>query len=90
MTFPARNTDPETSHEAAASLDLPELEEIVLAELRAAGPSGCTLDDLVGRLRMDKVTVSPRLRPLCNKSLVVPIGKRVGKAGRNQTVWCAA
>ena len=92
MSARARNTDPETSHDAARSMDptLPELEALVFDVLLASGWHGCILDDFVKALKLDKVTVSPRLRPLCDKGLAVATkSRRLGKSGRRQTVWVA-
>lgn len=83
----ARSTDPETSHAAADSVQLTSLESVVFTALLQCGENGATLDELVQKLGMDKVTVSPRLRPLCRKGHAVANGKRLGSAGRQQTVW---
>lgn len=87
----ARATDPNTSRQAANSVTpiLPELEALVLKSLRAAGRNGMTLDELVDDTGLDKVTVSPRLKPLCRKDLAKAEGTRLGKAGRQQTIWIA-
>jgi hypothetical protein len=81
----ARSGDPETSKDAARSLD-----GQVTYLVRDAGVRGRTLDELIDATGLDKVTVSPRLRPLCNKDLVREGAKRPGKSGRGQTVWIAA
>lgn len=85
----ARRSDPGTSHEAAKSLDgsVTDLEEHVLIALRAHHPFGMILDELVDWIGLDKVTISPRLKPLCKKGLVTTCGKRPGKSGRGQTIW---
>lgn len=90
MTDGARNTDPETSHEAYRSLNLTFLEDKVLKALQPYRPRGRILDELMEDTGLDKVTVSPRLRPLCRKNLVTELGKRRGKAGRMQIEWVAA
>ena len=61
----------------------------MVAELAHAGARGMTVDELVEATGMDKVTVSPRLRPLCNKNEVCELRgeTRPGKSGRRQTVW---
>lgn len=88
----ARRSDPQTSHDAAASMGeaLPNLEGLVLAQVRQAGDHGVTLDELCDALSIDKVTISPRLRPLCDKALVKASGKRPGKSRRAQTIWVRA
>lgn len=88
----ARSADPATSHRAAASMEarLPSIEGLVLARLRQVGAAGLTVDELVDVLRLDKVTISPRLKPLCKKNLVTAgASMRPGKSGRQQTVWVA-
>jgi DNA-binding transcriptional regulator GbsR (MarR family) len=90
ITALSRADDPETSHEAAASIaDMPELEAIVLEALKSSAV-GMILDEIIDATGMQKVTVSPRLRPLEKKRLVVRQGKRPGKSNRKQTVWLAA
>lgn len=92
MTALARNSDPDTSHEAAESVRpvVTYLENKVLFELQLAGSAGMTVDQLVDATGLDKVTVSPRLRPLCNKRLIRESAtKRKGKSGVLQTVWIA-
>jgi len=51
MNWPglARSTDPQTSHEAASSVDANRLEMVVLAEFRSA-KKGLTADELAKRL----------------------------------------
>lgn len=85
----ARAADPATSHAAAESIRLTELESTVLAELRKFS-DGATSYTLAESLGMSLVTVSPRLRPLVSKGLVQDSGRReVGSSGRSQTVWQA-
>lgn len=88
----ARNTDPATSLMAAQAVTpkLPELERKVLEALKA-NPEGLTLDELTYATGLEKVTASPRLRPLCDKGLVIETDeRRPGRSGRPQTVWKAA
>ncbi len=87
----SRNTDPSTSHEAAASIvgALPRIERAVLAALVVA-PNGATNEELARSLGLSLVTVSPRMKPLVTKGLVYAAAhKRAGSSGRKQTVWCA-
>jgi DNA-binding MarR family transcriptional regulator len=86
----ARRTDPETAHEAAESISdaLPALEAQVLTALRARGDRGATTHELAEYLQLSLVTVSPRLRPLALKGLVLDSGfKRAGSSGRRSIVW---
>ena len=86
----ARNTDPTTSHEAAASISTTQLERVVLEVIRTFGARGCIADEVTSRLSHLRChTVIPRFRPLVNKGLVVVAGKRLGGAGRNQNVLIA-
>jgi uncharacterized membrane protein len=83
---PARKSDPDTSREAAISLDLPHLERIVLKALMSGGPM--TSNELADFLRMPLVTVSPRLRPLADKGLIEDTElRRAGSSGRKSIVW---
>lgn len=81
----ARATDPRTSHAAAASVNVPEKELAVLRCL-AAMPSGGTVDEVTRRSGIDKVTVSPRFKPLLEKGFIVVDGLRFGESGRQQRV----
>jgi predicted transcriptional regulator len=62
------------------------LEEVVFRKIKEARV-GLTLDDLVAATGLDKVTVSPRLKPLEAKGLIVRDGKRAGLSNRKQTIW---
>jgi hypothetical protein len=93
----ARRTDPRTSHVAAASMaeTLSEVLRIVFRAVRSQ-QNGATVDEVVDLTGIEKVTVSPRFKPLCEKGLLEirsnPEGdtiKRPGKSGRNQIVWFA-
>lgn len=89
----ARSTDPATAHQAAASVkpDLPRLEAAVLDCLRAFGARGLTSEELADAMAMERVTVSPRLKPLALKGLAVDTGmRRQGRSGRASIVWRAA
>jgi hypothetical protein len=85
----ARRPDPATSHAAAASIEgaLPNLEAIVFASIKAAGQVGRTLDEVVEDTGLEKVTASPRFRPLADKLLIEPCGTRPGRSNRKQIAW---
>lgn len=86
----ARNSDPATSKQAAATLPIPALEQAVLRELWRLGDKGATSHELAASLNMDRVTVSPRLRPLANKGLIEESeDRRLGPTGRSGIVWRA-
>ena len=83
-----RRHDPETSVDAAWSVDATQLEHVVLDVVQAAGEWGATLDDIIRATGLDKVTVSPRLRPLVRKGFVIATNRRrPGLSGRGQIVW---
>lgn len=86
----ARNTDPETSHEAAESLDTTELERIVYEVIKMF-PNGCIGDDVVRMLPGFGIqTISPRYAPLLRKGWIVDTGeKRKARSGRSQRVMKA-
>lgn len=88
----ARGTDPATAHEAAEFVSeyLPELEAEVLAVIKTCGANGATIDDLTSKMAIQKVSISPRLRPLANKNLIRESGRRKGLSGRPQIIWVAA
>ncbi len=86
-TAKARSSDPITSHEAAQSIRPTNLEQVVLDGLRLCG-NGATSDELAEKMRMDRDSVSPRMRPLQKKGFVrLTDQTRVGKSGRRQVVW---
>lgn len=87
-----RNTDPDTSREAALTVitALPALEERVLGLLlEQPYGQGLTSYELAQQLGLSIVTVSPRLRPLANRCLIRASGRRIGPSGRSQIVWVA-
>lgn len=82
----ARNTDPQTSKDAAASIDANRMEMIVLEAYRAAR-NGLTQDELSAKLPNFALnSLNARLAPLVRKGYLQPIGKRKGKSGKNQRV----
>lgn len=93
----ARNTDPETSHEAAHSMDdaVTRLEKVVTLAIRASGDRGATWDELAALTGIDKASISPRFKPLrrkgqiCSRTVEGEIVKRAGNSGRGQIVWFA-
>jgi hypothetical protein len=82
-----RKTDPETSKEAGASVDISKLEQIVLDVIKSF-PDGCISQDVelaLPHIRTSSVT--PRFNTLLKKGLIVATGeKRPGFSGRNQRV----
>lgn len=83
----ARATDPSTSHAAAASIEPTALEDRVLQCLRR-NPHGLTSTEIAERLNLAPWTVSPRIKPMREKGLVLDSGiKRKGASGRSSIVW---
>ncbi len=88
MNWPglARSTDPDTSHESAASVDASRLEMIVLEEFRGA-KKGLTAEELSLRLPgLPLNTITPRIAPLVRKGYLMPTGRRKVSSGRYQRV----
>jgi len=80
----ARNTDPDTSKEAAQKA--PNLKLVVLEAIKKF-PDGCIADDVVDALNMRWDTVTPRFAPLLKEGLIVDTGwRRKGRTGRSQRV----
>lgn len=86
----ARVTDPETSKEAAQSVDANNMEQIVLDAIKSF-PHGCISQDVESVLPQYRASsITPRYRPLMKKGLIVDTGeKRPGFSGRNQRVMRA-
>lgn len=85
-----RNTDPDTSHEAAASLtksDLSHLQDMVIGSLRADGKGQIT-HEMARDCDIGRDTLSPRMKSLVKKGLVYDTGRRrvwKGSFGRPAT-----
>lgn len=82
-----RNSDPDTSHEAAEKLTAGKLEALVY-EVIARHPNGCTSDEICRALPMHGVqTISPRYAPLIRKGYIEDTGeRRKGGSSRTQRV----
>ena len=88
--FMVRNTDPDTSHEAAYKIDATELEALVFDVIKGF-PNGCIGDDVLNMLPGHRVdTVSPRYAALIRKGYIIDTGeRRLGNARRSQRVMLA-
>lgn len=88
----ARAYDKQTSHQAAESVRMGEMEQLVY-DLIVAGPeTGMTKDEvhlasLKAGYRHERDSIGPRFAPLERKQLIFPIGERQAKSGRKQTVY---
>jgi hypothetical protein len=89
MAF-ARKTDPQTSKEAAKTVDVNKMEQLVLDVIKSF-PDGCISQDVESALAQYRASsITPRYRPLMKKGLIVDTGeKRPGFSGRNQRVMRA-
>lgn len=89
MAF-ARKTDPQTSKEAANTVDVNKMEQLVLDVIKSF-PNGCISQDVESALAQYRASsITPRYRPLMKKGLIVDTGeKRPGFSGRNQRVMRA-
>ena len=84
-----RTTDPDTSREAAESINVTRMESIVLFHIWNAGHNGATQDELLAELtpHYRYSTITSRPAALKRKGLVVDSGKRrPGVSGRSQIV----
>ncbi len=84
-----RHEDPDTSVDAANSVDATALEAEVLVAFRDAPKDyGCTSEEAANYLRMELGSVTPRFRPLEAKGYIYRTSeRRPGKSGRNRIVW---
>jgi len=84
----ARNTDPGTSHAAAASVRATDLESRVLEAIRYCEPGGATSSELESLTKLTNQSLTPRFAPMRRKGLIYDSGeKRKGESGRMQIVW---
>jgi hypothetical protein len=91
---PARRSDPSTSHAAAASIVVADMELIVLRAIGRGGQNGKTWMEQEQSCSLPRQTISPRWRPLSKKGLIEARynaqGQRITRPGwssRQQTVW---
>ena len=88
----ARNSDPETSHEAArrASDRLNELEAKVTAHVRSCGAYGATAEETALALGIDKQSITPRFSPLAERDVLArTTNRRKNQSGSSAVVWVA-
>lgn len=79
----ARRTDPRTSHDAAAKVDVTKGEALVIEALMRFGPM--TTAEIAARVGRPRENISSRLRPLERKGMVKDSEQRRG----GSIVWCA-
>lgn len=83
----ARSTDPDTSHEAAASIDAAQMERLVY-DVIASFPKGCISDDVERALpHVRSHSITPRFASLKRKGFIVDTGfRRIAASGRSQRI----
>jgi hypothetical protein len=83
----ARNTDPDTSHEAAEKVDTARLERMVY-EVICKYPNGCIADDVERELsHLRSHSITPRFAPLIRKGFIFDTGlRRAASSGRSQRI----
>lgn len=83
-----RNTDPQTSKEAAESLGVSEMEAIVLQTIKEFGAAGAISDQVVNALPHYRYsTITARYKQLKEKGLVCVDDRKIkAESGRNQLV----
>ncbi len=84
-----RTEDPDTSVDAANSVDATHLEAELLAAFRQRiAHIGFTSEEAASWLGMELGSVTPRFRPLEAKGYIYRTSeRRPGKSGRNRIVW---
>lgn len=83
----ARASDPDTSHEAAETVDTTRLEALVY-EVICKHKNGCISDDVERELAyLRSHSITPRFAPLIRKGFIVDTGeRRIAASGRSQRV----
>lgn len=85
----ARATDPETAKSAARAIEskVNKLQAIVLEHLKAH-PGGATTREIAEAAGIEWTSISPRMRPLADRGLVIDSGEiRRSPGHREQIVW---
>ena len=71
-----RNTDPETSKNAAISIDPTKLEKIVLEAVSQFREQGATMSEIERMLvTIHPASITPRFKPLMEKGFVIGDGR---------------
>ena len=83
-----RKYDPQTSADAAESLNVTELEAVVYEAIKSFGRTGCISDDVLVVLPDIRYgSITPRYRKLLEKGLIEITGEtRRAVSGRSQRV----
>ena len=82
-----RTSDPDTSHEAALTVDTSHLESLVY-EVICKHPNGVIADDVERELSyLRSHSITPRFAPLIRKGFIFDTGeRRMASSGRSQRV----
>lgn len=89
----ARNTDPQTSKDAAMAVNIGNLEGLILVNLRTFQIRGMTTSEIAQRSNTPRDSLSPRMKGLVAKKLIVDSGERRaptiddGRRHPKQIVW---
>lgn len=87
----ARSGDPGTSHAAAESMRGAEATRMESFVLEALKLESMTTHEIAASSGLPYESVTPRIKPLVAKGLVVDSGeRREGRSGRKSIVWRAA
>jgi predicted ArsR family transcriptional regulator len=89
----ARTTDPVTSHEAAASINVggesgigvTDREQVVIDTIRSNGPM--TQEQVADTTGIERPAISPRFAPLVRKGMLQIVGKGKNRSGRRAFVF---
>ena len=86
-----RRNDPDTSHEAAASVDTTKLEKMVYETIRSHGIRGCISDKVrILHPTYPYSSITASYRALLDKGMIIDSGVRMpGRSGRSQRVMVA-
>ena len=85
----SRTGDPDTSVDAAASVNVNQLENECLRALGAVGSDGLTTEECATIIGRELGSVTPRFRPLETKGFICRTrDRRKGRSGSTRIVWC--
>lgn len=83
----ARSGDPDTSHDAAESVRVAELERAVLRAIHDLGGKA-TSEDVAIYTGIDLQSITPRFAPLARKGVIARTSDRKpGRSGKARIVW---
>jgi CRP-like cAMP-binding protein len=87
-----RRNASDTSVEAALSIEVSQLERMVLNAIKSAGDKGMTQQELIEKFsNYSYSSITARPSALKRKGLIIDSGeRRVGKSGRKQAVLVAS